>query len=70
MRTVADTRQFKDLAVGEEFRLSRYSQSGLLADLSKPGDVIYRKKSARTYERVVTGTHLRVGSIKARTWPV
>jgi hypothetical protein len=67
--------RFQDLGIGESFHFSRNPESGLLADLDRPGLDTFRKVSARTYEcvgaetsRWKIGERSRVGSIKAKVW--
>lgn len=61
---------FGDLHIHQPFLFSAYGSSGLLADLDRPGRVVYTKETARTYKRLDNGTMNRVGSIKAKCWPV
>jgi hypothetical protein len=68
--------KFATLGIGELFHFNRNSESGLLADLDRPGRDMFRKRSARTYEcveahtsRWSVGEASRVGSVHARVWP-
>ena len=62
---------FSELAPGEEFRFSRHSDSGLLADLDVPGDRRYRKVSTRCWEVLINdGQWLRgrCGTVRVVCW--
>ena len=60
--------RFKDLAIGDEFHFNRNLESGLLADLSLPGRILYRKVSVRKWHCDKYGEG-RIGSISARVFP-
>ncbi len=68
-------KSFADLTIGQQFHFNRNAESGLLADLDRPGQDTFRKLSARTYEcvgahtsRWRVGDKSRVGSIHAKVW--
>jgi hypothetical protein len=67
--------KFRDLAIGDTFHFNRNLESGLLADLDRPGLDTFRKLSARTYEcsgaetsRWKVGETSRIGSVSAKVW--
>lgn len=69
--------KFRDLAVRQTFHFNRNLESGMIADLNRPGLDTFRKCSARTYEcvtaissRYTIGERSRVGSINAKVWKV
>jgi hypothetical protein len=71
VRTVADTRPFCDLAIGEEFRISLFHETESALDLSKPGTRIYHKTGKRTYQRIGNKKiSCRARSVLMKTWPV
>lgn len=61
---------FAALAPGDEFFLSAYSRSGLLADLDKPGAVLYVKLSTRVYKRCDNDQVTRIGRTSCKVWQV
>lgn len=72
MRTLADTRPFCDVAIGEEFRVSAFMEGDNGMDaLSKPGTHIYVKTGERTYRRVFGKSTYgnRARSVLMKTWP-
>lgn len=58
---------FKNLAIGQTFYTDRNSESGLLADLGKPGRIAYTKRTVRTYTDS-DGVVCRVGSLGVQVW--
>lgn len=65
---IGEETTFGDLAVGDAFVFSAYSRSGLLADIKRPGEVVYEKISLRKWRRLDNLTEGQIGSAKARCW--
>lgn len=62
-----ETSTFKNLNIGDKFRFSRLSESGLLQDTDKPGRIVYTKISARRWKCDAYGIG-SVGSINVTVY--
>ncbi len=69
------TTDFSTLCIGDRFHFGRNPETGLLADLDKPGLDTFCKLSTRTYEcvsaktsRWSVGDRSRIGSVRAKVW--
>lgn len=71
MRTVADTKPFCDVAIGEQFRGSLFLETDRAPDLSKPGNIVFVKTGKRTYRAANRPNSIgcRTRSVLMKTWP-